>query len=214
MKLLLCSQGFTNKTIEKKFFEMVGKKPEEISLAYIPTAVNMAPVDDKRWMIKNLTKLDELEIGSIDIVDFSAIPKDVWQKRLEKVDVIYIEGGTGKFFLAEIKKVGFDEFLKKILNDKVIVGCSVGGSFLGEKIVTSSSVSPGYSLFDGLGFFDFGIRPHFYRKDRSQFSEEKIAEIARELNTTFYAIDDETAISVEDGNVEVISEGRWRKYDG
>jgi dipeptidase E len=37
---------------------------------------------------------------------------------------------------------------------------------------------------------------------------------AARLDHPMYAIDDETAIKVVDGAVEVVSEGEWRYFDG
>lgn len=212
MKLLLCSQGITNESIKKKFFEMVGKKPKDIRLAYIPTAVYTVPVPDKRWMIDNLRRLDDMKIGIIDIVEISAMPKEEWLPRLEDADVIFVEGGAIGHLLSEVRKAGLDKILPVLLNDKVYVGCSGGSTMLGGVTIGSSSKAPGYSVLEGLGIIDFSIRPHFYRADRAQFTEELIQDIAKKYGTTFYAIDDDTAIALEDGCVEVVSEGKWGKF--
>ena len=47
MKLLLTSAGIKNKTIAKALFELVGKKPADISLVFIPTASNVEKGDKK-----------------------------------------------------------------------------------------------------------------------------------------------------------------------
>ena len=214
MKLLLTSQGITNKSIEKKFFEMVGKKPEDIYLSYVPTAVNMAPVDDKRWMVENIQILDLMGIGTIDIVDFSAIPKESWRERFGKSDVIFVEGGSVPPLLSGAKKVGLDKLFPEILKNKVYVGCSAGSQLVCEVVTAGSrSSSAGIWHDKGFGFVDFSIRPHFNRSDRSFFTEDIIAKIAKEYASTFYAIDDNTAIAVVDNRVEVVSEGKWKIFE-
>lgn len=40
----------------------------------------------------------------------------------------------------------------------------------------------------------------------------KVERMAAELPVPTYAIDDETAIKVVDGIVEVVSEGNWRRF--
>lgn len=40
----------------------------------------------------------------------------------------------------------------------------------------------------------------------------KVERMAAELPVPTYAIDDETAMKVVDGNVEVVSEGNWRRF--
>jgi hypothetical protein len=41
----------------------------------------------------------------------------------------------------------------------------------------------------------------------------KPREVAKTLNVPMYAIDDQTAIKVVDGVVEVITAGEWKKYE-
>ncbi len=213
MKLLLTSTGITNETIKKKFFEMAGKRPEEISLAFIPTAVNVSPQPHKGWMIDNIKRLDAMGIGNIDFVDFSAMSEAVWLPRLQRAHVLFVEGGTPSYLISEMKRAGIDRLLVSGLEDKVYVGCSAGSSVLGRVALKSSQDAPGYIQEDGLGLVNFSIRPHLFRDDKAQFTEVLIAEIAKRYGSDFYAIDDNSAVAVEGNNVSVVSEGMWRKFD-
>lgn len=214
MKLLLTSTGITNPTIQRKFIAMVGKQPQAISLAYIPTAINAHPSPNKRWAIDNIIRLDNMAIGAIDIVDFSALPKDIWLPRLKAADVLFVEGGMPTYLLDKMKEAGLDQLLTTELSDKVYVGCSAGSNILGEVIIKSTKdTQEGYAAHEGLRLVDFSIRPHFFRPDRSQFTEAMIGGLAKKYASTFYAIDDDTAIAVEDGTVEVVTEGTWKKFE-
>ena len=214
MKLLLTSTGITNETIKAKFLEMVNKQPADISLAYIPTALNASSSPDKRWAIENIIRLNNMGIGNIDIVDFSAIPKDMWLPRLQRADVLFVEGGTPSHLILEMKKAGIDQLLLNDLKDKVYVGCSAGSMVLGKIVIKSSKDAPAnHTIEDGFGIVNFSIRPHFFRADREQFSEGLIAGFAHEYDSVFYAIDDNSAIAVEGDNVSIISEGKWKKFE-
>jgi dipeptidase E len=213
MKLLLTSTGLTNKSLRNKFIEMVGKQPEEMTVAYVPTAINISSSPDKRWAIDNIRRLDDMKIGNIDIVDFSAVPKEVWLPRLEKADAIYVEGGTPSYLKEEMIKAGLVELFNSTLVDKVYVGCSAGSNVLGEKIIKSMKQEPWYKVEDGFGLVDFTIRPHYARGDRTFFDDDKIQQLAKELNTTIYAIDDDSGIAVIGGDLEVISEGKWKRFE-
>lgn len=214
MKLLLTSTGITNQTIQDKFLEMVGKQPKDISLAYIPTAINTHPSPNKDWAIDNIVRLNKMGIGAIDIVDFSAIPREMWLSRLKNADALFVEGGMPFYLMDKMKETGLDQLLTTRLKDKVYVGCSAGSNVLGKVIIKSAKDVPeGYKLQDGLSIVNFSIRPHFFRSDRSQFTREMIAEFAKKYGSVFYAIDDDTAIAVEDGQVTVISEGKWEKFE-
>jgi len=64
-----------------------------------------------------------------------------------------------------------------------------------------------------LGLVDFSVFPHLDREDGIPASP--LAEIeawAAGLSVPAYAIDDQTAIKVTDGTVEVVSEGRWKLF--
>ena len=82
MKLLLTSAGLTNQTIVKALDELVGKPLDQLKIAFIPTAANLEE-GDKGWLIDDLRRLSFLKFKEIDIVDISALPKEIWLKRLK-----------------------------------------------------------------------------------------------------------------------------------
>ncbi|MGW4215038.1 hypothetical protein ACWEIJ_44180 [Lentzea sp. NPDC004789] len=66
-------------------------------------------------------------------------------------------------------------------------------------------------LRPGLGVVDFSIFPHL-----NAFPTNTPADAERwaaEIGIPAYAIDEQTANKVVDGSVEVISEGRWTKFE-
>jgi dipeptidase E len=63
-----------------------------------------------------------------------------------------------------------------------------------------------------LGVVDFSIFPHL---DHERLPENTMADAERwaaSLGGPAYAIDDQTAIKVVDGTVEVVSEGHWKLF--
>lgn len=54
--------------------------------------------------------------------------------------------------------------------------------------------------------------PHVDHADHPESSMAKVERMAAELPVPTYAIDDETAIKVVDGAVEVVSEGQWKRF--
>jgi dipeptidase E len=61
-----------------------------------------------------------------------------------------------------------------------------------------------------LGLVDFAICPHLAPDGMPGNSMAEAESWAATISGPAYAIDDETAISVVDGVVEVISEGTWK----
>ena len=61
-----------------------------------------------------------------------------------------------------------------------------------------------------LGLVDFTLCPHLGREDMADAALANIEKWASGIPVPTYAIDDETAIRVIDGNVDVVSEGTWK----
>lgn len=63
-----------------------------------------------------------------------------------------------------------------------------------------------------LGVVDFSIFPHVDHADLPENTMAAAEKWAAEIDGPGYAIDDQTAIKVADGIVEVISEGHWQLF--
>ena len=64
----------------------------------------------------------------------------------------------------------------------------------------------------GLGLVDFALLPHLDHEDHPESSTAKVERMAAEVPVPTYAIDDETALKVIDGIVEVVSEEHWKLF--
>jgi dipeptidase E len=63
-----------------------------------------------------------------------------------------------------------------------------------------------------LGVVDFSIFPHLDNPDLPENTMAAAETWAAGLGNPAYVIDDETAIKVVDGTVEVVSEGHWKLF--
>jgi len=63
-----------------------------------------------------------------------------------------------------------------------------------------------------LGLVDFSVFPHLEREDMPDTSLANIERWAAGIPVPAYAIDDQTAIKVTEGAVEVVSEGQWKLF--
>ena len=64
----------------------------------------------------------------------------------------------------------------------------------------------------GVGLVDVAVIPHFEHPNHLDASLVNAATWAARIPVPTYAIDDDSAVRVVDGKVEVISEGRWRLF--
>jgi dipeptidase E len=65
-------------------------------------------------------------------------------------------------------------------------------------------------MAEGVGLVDFAILPHVEYDDHHDVANAE--KWAARLPVPAYAIDDETAVKVIDGTVEVVSEGHWKLF--
>ena len=218
MKLLLTSAGISNKSISNALLELTEKPFSQLNLAFIPTASNVEK-GDKDWLIDDLIRCKNLGFKSIDIIDISALPKDMWLPRLQEADIIYVEGGNTFHLMHWIEKSGLKELLPEMLKTKIYVGVSAGSMVVCESLDMSTSKRlyyeeiEEYGKDEGLGFVDILIRPHFNSPYFPNLNLKNLEKLSKEFSDTFYAIDDNTAIKVIDKKIEIISEGEWKKFN-
>lgn len=218
MKLLLTSAGISNKSISCALLELTEKPFSELNLAFVPTAANVEK-GDKFWLIDDLINLKNLGFKQVDIVDISALSQDVWLPRLKEANVIYVEGGNNYYLMECFKKTGLQDLLPELLKTRVYVGVSAGSMVVGssndlnmaQRLWLEDVVQ--YDNDDALGYVNFIIRPHLNSPYFPNVNLENLEKISKEFVDTFYVIDDNTAIKVVDGEVDVISEGVWKKFN-
>ena len=66
--------------------------------------------------------------------------------------------------------------------------------------------------YKGLGFIDFYVRPHLNSPHFPKVRDKNLRRIFRKLKNPLYALDDDSGIVFVDGNLRVVSEGKWKKY--
>ncbi len=219
MKLLLTSDGITNKSIAKALFELVGKPPNQTTIAFIPTAMNMA-LGDKGWFVDMLYQIKELGLKNLDIVDISALPKSVWLPKLEAADVLFFSGGNALHLMNSMKKSGLIEVLSELIKTRVYASNSAGSTITAPDLALSNPKykAPykeifGYDETDGLNFVDFYTQSHFNSTQYPERTEGPLKELVKNFTRTIYALDYNSALKVVDGKVEVISEGEYLKFN-
>lgn len=214
MKLLLTSSGVTNDVISKALFEMLGKKPEETTLAFIPTASNVEK-GDKGWLIENLLSLKELNFKEISIVDISAVGRDIWEPQLRESDVLFFEGGNTFHLMEWVERSGLAELLPEFLKTKVFVGASAGSMITGPDLLLNISQQLYKEDLDrtenilGLNLVDFYILPHYNSPHFSLRTKENILNATKDIKNKIYVLDEESAVKVDGDKIEVISCGNF-----
>src|SRR5680860_576655 len=125
MKLLLTSNGLSNQSIVNALFELTGKPASETTIVFIPTAMNVAR-GGKNWFINDLYNIKKQGFKFIDIVDISALPKEIWLPKIESGDVLFFSGGNTYHLMYWLKESGLAELLPELLKTRVYAGISAG----------------------------------------------------------------------------------------
>lgn len=222
MKLLLTSAGIKNASLRDALLRLIGKPIAEASALAIPTAsygmANRGPGAAWRFVSGRepecpMTELGWKSVGVLELTALPSLPEAHWWPVVQATDVLLVNGGDPMFLHHWMRASGLaDRFAS--LRDTVYVGLSAGSMVMtpriGEDFV---GWRPPAGDDRTLGLVDFSIFPHL---DHPMLPENTSADAKRwaaRLDGPAYAIDDETALAVVDGRVEVVSEGRWLRFD-
>ncbi len=214
MKLLLTSNGITNKTIEDKLRELAGKDFSVLKIVFIPTAMNVI-LDDKGWFVENLNNIFKLGFKEFDIVDISALNKNECLPRIESADIICCNGGSNFHLAKWVKLSGLAQEIPRLLETKVWVGSSSGAMVMSpyqSTIISQEIYEEDFSEkqdMKSLGLVDFLIVPHLNGTGFARMDEKNLRNVLKDLKEKVYVLDDNSAVCVDGDKVEVVSEGEW-----
>lgn len=211
MKLVLASQGFMTEEIVNSVVSLVNKPKDDIKISIINESyVAIGPNSDKHWLIRELSLIGQNFKGVIDFVNLRAYGIEEIEERLKDTDIIYIVGGK-QFVLAKLfKETGFDVLLKKLSEEKVIMGTSAGSIVLGKPVYSNEYYLDRYKInredieVPNLGFVDFNIIPHYLRKDRIKYDESYYRRVLKDNTFKMYAINDNQAVIYDNGEINFV----------
>jgi dipeptidase E len=217
MKLLLTSGGVTNPTIQAALVEMLGKPVGEASALVVPTAQWGHPMcgpGSVRRVVAGTEGFGGLgwrEVGVLELTALPTIGAERWEPWVRAADVLLVDGGDATYLAHWLHASGLADLMPS-LTDTVWVGVSAGSMVLTPRIGELFVEWAGAPDDRTLGLVDFSIFPHLDAFETNTMAAAE--EWAATLDGPAYAIDEQTAIRAEDGRAEVVSEGRWRRFDG
>ena len=222
MKLLLTSAGITNPSLRRALVDLLGKPIEEASALLIPTAIwaKAKVATERTWVFitgnEPRTPMAELGWQSLGVLELTALPSigdDRWVPWVTEADVLLVNGGDALYLAHWMRESGLDALIPSL--DSVWVGLSAGSMVMTPRIGQDFvDWKPPNGSDQALGVVDFSIFPHL---DHPALPENTMADAERwaaGMDVPCYAIDDATAIRVVDGQVDVVTEGHWRFFEG
>jgi dipeptidase E len=242
MRLLLTSAGIKNTSIRGALVDLLGKPIAESSVLFIPTAIYpFSGGAGMAWQaICGKAKGSWCELGwkSLGVLELTALPsidEEVWVPMVQETDVLLVGGGDVLFLCYWMRRSGLADLLPSLRRETVYAGVSAGSiaaaSTFGEtyrdppsgsnEVLNSEDImfatpqgeiSRIFVTAQGAGLVDFALIPHLDNEDHPDASLANAEQWAARLPVPVYAIDDQTAIKVTDGAVEVVSEGHWKLF--
>jgi dipeptidase E len=218
MKLLLTSAGIRNESIRQALVDLLGKPIADSDALCIPTALYGHPMAGPRqaWRCISGQEPGTPTVGlgwrTVGVLELTALPsldEDRWLPLVRETDVLLVEGGDAAYLCHWMRESGFADLLPS-LRDTVWVGVSAGSMVLTPRVGNDFVNWDSPAGDETLGVVDFSIFPHVDNPDLPRNTLAAAERWAAGLAGPAYAIDDETAVKVVDGTVEVVSEGNWK----
>ncbi len=219
MKLLLTSAGIKNKSIHDSLVEMLDKPIAESNALCIPTALYGHPwvgpgINAWQFISGKSDHMVDLGWKSVGVLELTALPsidEDRWVPLVRETDVLLVAGGDALYLYHWMRQSGIADLLPSL--DAVYVGMSAGSMVMAPNI---GEYFVGWTPLNGgdktLGLVDFAMFPHLDHELLPGNTMASAEKWAAGMQGPAYAIDDETAIKVIDGAVEVVSEGHWKLF--
>ena len=167
--LFLTSSGLTE-DMKTSFFNLIGKRPEEVNILYIPTA-GIETDGAREGIAVCLHELSVMGICTENIFAYNLelIPSKGYQRtysayvtdahmasrlmlleELNGFDAVFVGGGDSAVLCREMLRTGFDRALEQAINDGLVyVGISAGSMYAAG------------NLNDGLHIIPNPIIPHW-----------------------------------------------------
>ncbi|MGE5334174.1 MAG: Type 1 glutamine amidotransferase-like domain-containing protein [Nitrososphaerota archaeon] len=242
MKLLLTSSGISNPSIRNALEGLLGKPIAESSALFIPTAIYPFPGGaGMAWRAicgeanSVLCGLGWKSLGVLELTALPSIDNEVWIPTVRETDALLVWGGDPLYLSYWMRQSGLADLLPELPREAVYVGVSAGSmaatatfgetyldpprgsseALTSEDIVFATpqgEISRILVTAQGVGLVDFALIPHLDHAHHPDASLANAEKWAARLPVPTYAIDDQTAIQVVDGAVDVISEGHWKLF--
>jgi dipeptidase E len=242
MRLLLTSAGIKNTSIHNALEALLGKPIAEASALCIPTAIypfRGGAAGAYRFINGSAASpLSELGWKSLGVLELTALPSiddAAWIPTVQETDALLVWGGDPAYLSHWMRQSGLADLFSSLRRETVYVGVSAGSiamaatfgetypdpprhsgeALASEGIVFSTpqgELDMTFVTAHGVGLVDFALIPHLDHEDHPDASLANAEKWAARLPVPTYAIDDQTAIQVADGAVEVVSEGHWKLF--
>ena len=216
MKLLLTSGGITNPSIHRALERLLGKPVGECDALLVPTAQWGHPLcgpQSARGFVAGIPPWGGLatagwrRLGMLELTALPSLETERWRVWVDAADVLLVDGGEATYLTHHLRASGLANLLPDL--DAVWVGVSAGSMALTPRIGSRFVEWPSAPDDRTLGLVDFSIFPHL--DGFATNTLEHARAWADEVGGPCYSLDDQSAIVIDRGGMQVVSEGTWHR---
>ncbi|MCR5705205.1 MAG: Type 1 glutamine amidotransferase-like domain-containing protein [Acholeplasmatales bacterium] len=199
--LLIGGKDVDNKS--NKILEFIVNYKENPNILLIPAAAK-----DNDKSLKNLGTLFKDYKCNTKFLLLYKDPNGI-DESLEWADILYFGGGNTKHLVDKVLEYNIDKYLRKC--DKLIAGISAGMNMMALSGMGDSDSyqdnfhTYNYKMQKGIGLINYVVCPHYNMGDLEIFND-----IPREYGVSGLALENDTALYIDDYSYYVIKDNKKR----
>lgn len=144
---------------------------------------------------------------------------DDFKTRLKRAEAVLVSGGNTYALLKRLRDANALSLLAdRVRGGLLYIGTSAGTNIAGPNVLATNDWNVvGCNQFDAMGLVPWAINPHYLQQDPnmatgSETRDQRIGEYLTVNKAPLLAIEEETAVRVEDGHARVVGSGRVRLF--
>jgi len=207
MKLILASDlSF----LLKYGYDLTGIPKDQMKIGYITTASKGDRGDFSRKL-----KYAIKDAGyNFEEIDIEGKTKEEIKNFFKDKNIIHMEGGNTFYLLKAIRKTGFADILKELLDEgRVYIGTSAGSYIMCPTIEVSNWDETGKERFGVIDFSSLNYVPFVLKVHYKDEQAVKIREKMQSLKYPIRILRDGQGILVEDGKYTFVGDGEEVKLN-
>lgn len=145
--------------------------------------------------------------------------EDGARQNLSRAEAVFVSGGNTYVLLHRLRESGLLPYLaERVANGLPYIGTSAGTNIAGPSILATNDWNViGTTCFDAMNLVPWVINPHYKQNDPamapgSESRDQRISEYLKLNATPVLAIEEGTAVRIEDGVARVAGMGRARIF--
>ena len=200
--IILASSG--NLIAANNINHFLPKPLTEAEILYVTTASKK--VNDASYVERTRQKMDELNFSytEYDIVGKS---EEELKKALSSHDILYVEGGNTFYLLKAVRDTGFEKIVKEEIENGLVYWGVSAGSYIACPSIIMATWSDRFDRFGVTDWTAMNLVPFLIKAHYTPDMLEALKEKSKGLQLSLYVLNDEQAVLMKDGEVQLIGGG-------